>query len=263
MKNKIFALVLLMITALGCNSTKKNTESNKLNQNAIVGEKWTLIKLEGREVPQQDKSVYFMLNPEYKKLNGFSGCNNMMGTYSLKHGNQIRFTKIATTRMACPKTDIDEAKVLKIFEITDNYTITGDTLRLHIGRRATLAVFIKNTPQITEKHWKLVELEGQPVKMVENQEKEVYFRLKTEENRVQGFAGCNSFNGTYSIEKENRIRFSQMAATLKVCPNVDINETEFLKVFQTADNYTVNEDTLRLNVGKRASLAVFEAVYFE
>lgn len=99
--------------------------------------------------------------------------------------------------------------------------------------------------------------------MVENQEKEVYFRLKTKENRVQGFAGCNSFNGTYSIEKENRIRFSQMAATLKVCPNVDINETEFLKVFQTADNYTVNEDTLRLNVGKRASLAVFEAVYFE
>ncbi len=80
MKNKIFALVLLMITALGCNSTKKNTESNKLNQNAIVGEKWTLIKLEGREVPQQDKSVYFMLNPEDKKLNGFSGCNNMMGT---------------------------------------------------------------------------------------------------------------------------------------------------------------------------------------
>ncbi|WP_257710641.1 hypothetical protein [Gramella sp. MT6] len=48
MKNKIFALVLLMITALGCNSTKKNTESNKKNQNAIVGEKWTLIKLEKR-----------------------------------------------------------------------------------------------------------------------------------------------------------------------------------------------------------------------
>lgn len=115
---------------------------------------------------------------------------------------------------------------------------------------------------ITEKYWKLVTLEGQKVTMAPNQEKEVYFMLKTDENRVTGFAGCNTFNGTYTLEKGQRIRFSPLAATLKACPDVDVNEPELFQVFEQADNYTINGDTLQLNVGRRAPLAVFEAVYF-
>ena len=115
---------------------------------------------------------------------------------------------------------------------------------------------------ITEQYWKLVTLEGQKVTMAPDQEKEVYFMLKTDENRVTGFAGCNTFNGTYTLEKGQRIRFSPLAATLKACPDVDVNESELFQVFEQADNYTINGDTLQLNVGRRAPLAVFEAVYF-
>ncbi len=119
-----------------------------------------------------------------------------------------------------------------------------------------------DTNAITEKYWKLITLEGQKVTMVENQEREVYFILKTDETKVIGFAGCNTFNGHYSLEKGNRIRFSQMATTMKACPDVAFNESEFFEVFEIADNYTINGDTLSLNVGRRAPLAVFEAVYF-
>jgi heat shock protein HslJ len=116
---------------------------------------------------------------------------------------------------------------------------------------------------ITNKYWKLVKLEGQEVKMAENQERERYFKLKTEENRVQGFSGCNTFSGSYTLEKGMRIGFSQMASTMKACPDVNVDESAFLKVFELTDNYTINDDTLRLNVGRRAPLAVFEAVYFD
>lgn len=115
---------------------------------------------------------------------------------------------------------------------------------------------------ITEKYWKLVTLEGQPVAMVPNQEREVYFTLKNQENRVTGFAGCNTFNGTYTLEKGQRIRFSPLAATLRACPDVDVDESGLFRVFEQADNYTLHGDTLSLNVGRRAPLAVFEAVYF-
>jgi len=47
------------------------------------------------------------------------------------------------------------------------------------------------------------------------------------------------------------------------CPDADINESEILKVFELADNYTVKDDQLMLHVGERAPLAVFEAVYFD
>ncbi len=115
---------------------------------------------------------------------------------------------------------------------------------------------------ITEKYWKLVTLEGQKVTMAKNQEREIHFMLKTEQNQVRGFAGCNTFNGTYTLEKGQRIRFSPLAATLKACLEVDVNESEFFKVFELVDNYSINGDTLSLNVGRRAPLAVFEAVYF-
>lgn len=114
--------------------------------------------------------------------------------------------------------------------------------------------------RITDKQWKLVELEGQEVKMAENQKKELSFMLNTKENRIQGFSGCNTFNGTYELEKGNRIHFSQLASTMMACPDVDVNESEFLKVFDQADNYNITDDTLILNVGRRAPLAVFKAV---
>ncbi len=115
---------------------------------------------------------------------------------------------------------------------------------------------------ITEKYWKLVTLEGQPVTMAPNQEKEIYFMLKTDENRVQGFAGCNTFNGSYTLEEGWRIKFSPLATTMMACPDVNVNESELFKVFELTDNYSLRGDTLSLNVGRRAPLAVFNAVYF-
>ena len=116
---------------------------------------------------------------------------------------------------------------------------------------------------ITEKYWKLKTLEGREITMKKNQEREIFFMLKDSEHRVTGFAGCNTITGEYNLEEGNRIRFSNMASTLRACPDVDINESEFLEVFKLADNYTINNDTLSLNVGRRAPLAVFEAVYFK
>lgn len=116
---------------------------------------------------------------------------------------------------------------------------------------------------ITEKYWKLLVLEGKPASMTENQEKEIYFTLKTNEDRVVGFAGCNTITGNYTLEAGSRIRFHNMAATMKACPDLAVDENEFLQVFELTDNYTIRNDTLNLNVGRRAPLAVFLAVYFD
>lgn len=114
---------------------------------------------------------------------------------------------------------------------------------------------------ITEKYWKLNTLEGKKISMAANQEREIFFTLKSEGNKVTGFAGCNSFSGEYTLEEGNRIRFKNMAVTMMACPDVAVNESEFLEVFELADNYTIVNDVLSLNIGRRAPLAVFEAVY--
>ena len=114
---------------------------------------------------------------------------------------------------------------------------------------------------ITEKYWKLVKLDGKDVEMVENQEREIFFTLKTNNNTVTGFAGCNTITGEYELEDGNRIHFKNMGLTMMTCPDVDVDESDFMKVFEYADNYRITNDVLQLNIGKRAPLAVFEAVY--
>lgn len=115
---------------------------------------------------------------------------------------------------------------------------------------------------IVEKYWKLKMLGGKEIVMGENQQKEIYFMLKITENKVTGFGGCNAFFGSYQLEKGNRIKFNQMAATEMYCEEFSATESEFMQVFSLADNYNIKDDVLFLNIGKRAPLAVFEAIYF-
>ncbi len=272
MQKNIFGLLLIALLAISCHPAKQKAMTNNSNlemmtDDAIMETSWKLTTLEGKEVtasPNQQEDIHFVLRKD-GKVTGYTGCNIFNGTYTLEKGNRIRFSKMASTRMACGDEAIKEFDFLQIFELADNYTINNNTLMLNVGKRAPLAVFTKNamsTADITEKYWKLKTLNGQPVTMAKNQEREIYFMLKTDENRVTGFSGCNTFGGTYTLEKGNRIHFDQMLSTMRACPDVEVNESEFLKVFELADNYTINGDTLLLNVGRRAPLAVFEAVYF-
>ena len=116
---------------------------------------------------------------------------------------------------------------------------------------------------ITEKYWKLVRLDGQDVVMSENQEREVHFMLKAQENKLTGFSGCNDFFGSYNLEDGNRIHFGYVGATRRACPDVQINEYDFLKVFELIYSYTVSGEVLEFNDEQGAVLAVFQAVYYQ
>jgi heat shock protein HslJ len=120
----------------------------------------------------------------------------------------------------------------------------------------------KDLNTITEKYWKLVELNGQKVVRKEDQTREPHFILKDSGNQVNGNGGCNSFHGTYELLPGNRIRFSKMASTMMACDDMAV-EDQFLKVLETADNYNILGDTLQLNKARMAPLARFEAVYFK
>ncbi|TXD47207.1 META domain-containing protein [Polaribacter sp. IC073] len=270
MKTKIFLFSLLATTIMSCNLGKKTTtETNSKNSSekmSIENTKWILNSFEGENIQANGQAIYFSLDSKTNRISGNSGCNTFMGTYKLEENNSISFTKLALTRMMCPDIAINESKVISIFELADNFTITNGELALNKAKMAPLATFkkaITSNNQIVEKYWKLKTLEGKDIKMADNQEREIFFTLKTDENRVTGFAGCNAISGDYTLEDGNRIRFKNMATTLMACPDVDVNESDFLKIFELTDNYTINNDVLSLNAGRRAPLAVFEAVYMQ
>lgn len=276
MNIKLTLLALLAVVIVGCNSNKKMktpttdtsnvNDMEKLDTKTIENSKWILNTLEGKDMSDREKNgqiIYFTLNTAANSINGNSGCNTFMGTYTIDDGNRISFSKLASTRMMCPDAKINEYQILKVFELTDNFSIENGMLSLNVGKGASLATFTKAEAEneIVEKYWKLKTLEGKEITMVDHQEREIFFTLKSEDNRITGFVGCNTISGEYLLEKGNRIRFTNIATTLRICPDVAFNESEVLNVFNTADNYTINGEILSLNVGRRAPLAVFEAIY--
>lgn len=115
-----------------------------------------------------------------------------------------------------------------------------------------------NNPLVTDKYWKLIELNGKKI-TAEQQAKEANFILKSDENRIVGNGGCNSFFGTYQLLPGDRIQISPLGSTKMACLDDNV-EDEFLKVLTIADNYTLQNDTLSLNKAKMAPLARFELV---
>jgi heat shock protein HslJ len=137
--------------------------------------------------------------------------------------------------------------------------ITGDLATKYILNKANNLAQETPALAISETYWKLTELMGQPIEKLAEQEQDIYIMLKTEGNRVQGFAGCNNMMGSYEVKEGNRITFSQMASTQKACVSME-TESAFLKVLETVDNYNINGTILMLNKARMAPLAKFEAV---
>lgn len=129
------------------------------------------------------------------------------------------------------------------------------------GNLSEKYILKKDDTDITEKYWKLVELNGIPITVADG-EREAFLILKTEENRAHGNGGCNSFNGSYELKEGNQISFSKMATTLMACPALD-KEQQFMKVIEMADNYNATDTTLVLNKARMAPLARFEVVYLK
>lgn len=125
-------------------STMNNTPVANQTPNATLVETyWKLTELMGKPIPAPatgEKEVHITLKKQDNGLQGFAGCNNLTGTYELKEGNRIVFSKVATTLMACPDMNLED-EFKKALGSADNYSIKGDTLSLNKARMAPLARF--------------------------------------------------------------------------------------------------------------------------
>ncbi|KKO46045.1 heat-shock protein [Arsukibacterium ikkense] len=65
------------------------------------------------------------------------------------------------------------------------------------------------------------------------------------QDRLYGFSGCNSFNGSYQ-QRANRLNVAGLASTQKYCSDSSQLEQQFTSSLQAADRAEVNGDKLQL-----------------
>ncbi|MGB3606420.1 META domain-containing protein, partial [Psychroserpens sp.] len=80
-------------------------------------------------------------------------------------------------------------------------------------------------PSIENTKWIITTLGSSDMSDREKNGQMIYFTLDSATNRINGNSGCNTFMGTYELLGDNRIIFSKLASTRKLCPDSKINES--------------------------------------
>ncbi|HCE56120.1 MAG TPA: hypothetical protein DER05_14455 [Lutibacter sp.] len=111
--------------------------------NAISEKYWKLIALNGKKIildKNQNTAPHLMLKNENSRVFGNGGCNDIQGFYELTEGNNIKFSKIGSTKMFCEYMETEQA-LLQVLENTENYSVEKDTVTLHNASMISLAKF--------------------------------------------------------------------------------------------------------------------------
>ena len=99
---------------------------------ALMGTYWRAVEISGSPVAPQPKKreAHLVLTSEGKRASGSTGCNRFTGTFT-QTGDSFRFSKMASTRMACPPPlDAQERAFLEALNATAAVHISGNTLEL-------------------------------------------------------------------------------------------------------------------------------------
>lgn len=106
---------------------------------------WVLEEMKGTAVSKEDfngKDVPNMeININNNRFSGFSGCNRMTGSLFYEQ-DLLRFTQIASTRMACPNMD-KETEFLTALQASTTYKVESNRLYLSNPSEENLLVFKK------------------------------------------------------------------------------------------------------------------------
>jgi len=80
-------------------------------------------------------------------------------------------------------------------------------------------------------------------------------------DRVNGFSGCNTYAGTYSIQGDS-LHFTRMAGTLRACVDSSLTEQEstYLAALQSAGAFTLSADQLTIAYGDGQHLVFARAL---
>ena len=255
MKKSIFS-VLAVVTILfsSCAGAKKTTENQSPDFAEITGNKWRLIELNGKEVPEKlnGKEPFLVFMAEESRYSASGGCNTMSGEYVFAGTNRISFKPGISTMMACEDMETDKL-LAEVFKTTNNYTLADGVLSLNVGRRMPLAKFAKvDAENSLVGTWELDYIANSAKPFNElYPDKKPTLVFDSSSNKVSGNAGCNTFNSSVTINGKN-IKFGPMATTRMACPGE--GEPLFLQSIEKVNVQSVNGDQLTLIVGDIATM---------
>ncbi len=115
---------------------------------------------------------------------------------------------------------------------------------------------VKNTETISiaDKEWVAVLLKGNSIEL----DKEQLPTLKLSEGKVSGYASCNRYHGTYTLNGD-KLSFSPLARTKMLCEEVQNNtENNYLEALSAVKSWEYKQNQLYFLNEDKQTLIIFE-----
>ena len=189
---------------------------------------------------EQDGALVLVPETEYadaeftaNKISGFSGCNNYNARYR-SGGRTLFISQPSVTLMACAEASMTfEQTYLQLLDSSRFYTANRQSLTIYDSIGSTVLVFDAAPRNPLLGKWQVDSFETAPNSVsavLPDTDIDVAFGIGS----VGGFAGCNSFSGTYGTNG-NVVRIGRLATTRVACAQEIMDqETAFLEALQGA-----------------------------
>lgn len=211
----------------------------------VEGTEWILRSYaDGDSLVIVPETEYADAEFDRRHVSGLSSCNDYDALY--RTGTRSLFiSQPSVTLMACDEASMAfEQTYLANLDASRFYSVRRETLTIFGAKGATLLVFDAAPRNPLLGTWRVdaYEADGAVVASPEDVRLEVVFGLAS----IGGFAGCNSFSGTYGTNG-NYVRISRIATTSLTCDEaVMAVEEPFLNALQGTSFVDRRDDEMLL-----------------
>lgn len=185
----------------------------------------------------------------------------MTGDYLVMERNYLKFRNVPGAPLLVdfdgrlePRPAMEGSSVEQMVVEKFGNSQSGATCTSSVSGKSKAMAELKDT------YWKLVDLYGKKIPIAPSHKRQIRITLASEGSRVIGFSGCNQLMGTY-VQKDNELRFSQMAGTLMACVSPFMKlESQVHKMLIATTGYRIEGTQLFLLQDDQV-IARFEALY--
>jgi heat shock protein HslJ len=196
---RLIALVLLAAALLACNPT--TGDGTQTPTTALEGTEWRLVTLNG-QAPLASTTITATF--AQGQVAGFSGCNSYFGSYTLR-GSALQFQGLGGTEMACldPEGVMDQEQTfLRTLGEVASYHLADDQLILRDAQGNAVLLFAPVEPvpdaALEGTTWALTTfVDGDVATSLISG---AAITLLLEDGTARGSAGCNDYEGKYTLQ---------------------------------------------------------------
>lgn len=248
---------LLVLQAFSCKSSK-TTASGKTNEAAVIANntnpivtgnseelythRWYLSSVHQKEVrTESGRTAYLTFSPgQVNTVAGFTGCNRLSGSFTINGNNEIRFSPLAVTKMACAN-DRTESTFLPVLAETNRWSVENGVLKFYKDDKEVAAfTAVDATAEKLEGNWELNYISG--ARIAFNglyPEKKPFIRFELGLEMITGNTSCNGFSSKYKMNG-NSINFQHPLSTMMACPGN--GEKTFTEMLLKVNRYALSDE---------------------